>query len=151
LELPNLLSTKLVPSVRYSIRAAAMVHFAVAHRHKQAEMDAMRWYSVGLECHRATLEHFHAKALLEDESDGSISTPLPSSLTICVPLLFQYFETMREATADVRSAHYTVAAETIRGRGPLDYRSGIEHRIFRSLRHYEVRTLLNPRFYLYQG
>ncbi|OQV00609.1 hypothetical protein CLAIMM_06086 [Cladophialophora immunda] len=138
LELPNFLSMELVPSVKYSIRAAALVYFAVAYGHKQAEMDAMRWYSAGLECHRTTLQHSHTKACVEIGSDGNFSNILPSDLAICVPLLFQYFETMRETTADVLSAHYNAAAEMICRRGPFECRTGIGHRIFRSLRHYEA-------------
>ncbi|EXJ74665.1 uncharacterized protein A1O5_01358 [Cladophialophora psammophila CBS 110553] len=138
LELPNFLSMEVVPSLKYAIRAAALVYFAVAHRHKQAEMDAMRWYSAGLECHRATLQQSRAQAAAESGSDGKFTNLLPSYLVICVPLLFQYFETMREVTADVRSTHYTAAAEIIRSRGPFDCRAGIGHRIFRSMRHYEA-------------
>ncbi|KIW87585.1 uncharacterized protein Z519_11910 [Cladophialophora bantiana CBS 173.52] len=138
LELPNFLSMDVMPSLKYAIRAAALVYFAVAHRHKQAEIDAMRWYSAGLECHRATLQQSRTRASAEKGSDDKFSNLLPSYLAICVPLLFQYFETMKEITADIRSAHYTAATEIIRSRGPFDCRAGIGHRIFRSMRHYEA-------------
>ena len=128
-DLPNLLSTTDVPSVKYSIRAAALMYVAVAHRDRRAEADAVRWYLTSLESYRATLGR--------REDGATVAQPMPDGKTICVPMMFLYFESMRGAS-ESWALHHRAVAEMLEARGPFNCSAGMEHGMMRSVRAMEV-------------
>ncbi|EXJ74972.1 uncharacterized protein A1O5_01668 [Cladophialophora psammophila CBS 110553] len=129
--LPSLLSNTQTPSVRFSIRAASLIYFAVVQDNKTAELEAVRWYLAGLESHRGFIQGCTGTGtkLLTHE-------PTSSSADISVPMMFLYFETMRRTSLDAWAHHIAAAVSIVETRGPDHYRVGQDHAMFRSLRTY---------------
>lgn len=136
-ELPDIFLKADTLSLRYSIKAAALIYHAIAHRDKKAEIEALRLYSTGLECHRAMLESSRTAA--NDQRKSTLHSPLlPNIMDICIPLLFSYFEIMKATTAGAWAQHQTAAAKMLESRGPSHCQTGIGHTVFRSIRTTEV-------------
>lgn len=134
LEIPNFLIAARRTSVKYSIRAAALAHYAVAFEDKQAKIDALQWYLAGMECHRVTIASSQAQV----PPDSIPSRDLHDLEEICTPMLFAYYETMSATTATAWSQHQAAAAEILERRGPTGCQDGLAHTMFRSARTCEV-------------
>ncbi|OAL33797.1 hypothetical protein AYO20_06973 [Fonsecaea nubica] len=128
--LPSLLSDAQTPSVRFSIRAASLIYFAVVQHNKSAEVEAVRWYLAGLASHRGFIQGSNTDA----NSLRHGSTPI--SPEISVPMMFLYFETMKRTSPDAWAHHIAAAVTTVEALGPDHYRVGQDHAMFRSLRTY---------------
>lgn len=127
--LPGLLSDIEPPSVRYSIRAAALIHFAAVNQDKTVEVEAMKWYLAGLQSHRLSIQH---------HTSGS-NQPISQHYDICVPMMFLYFETLKRTNLDAWTHHIAAASSIVEAQGPGYYRVGQGHVIFRSFRMFAVR------------
>ncbi|KIY01259.1 uncharacterized protein Z520_02811 [Fonsecaea multimorphosa CBS 102226] len=130
--LPNLSSNTQTPSVKFSIRAASLIFFAVFQHNKSAEVEAVRWYLAGLESHRGLIQGCNdsgSNSLTQNKSTSS-------STDISVPMMFLYFETMRRTSLDAWAHHIAAAVTIVEARGPDHYRIGHDHAMFRSLRTY---------------
>ncbi|KAK5994135.1 hypothetical protein PT974_07575 [Cladobotryum mycophilum] len=134
-ELPELVATTSMPSVRYSIRAAALIYHAVARQNRKAGMDAVHWYLAGMKSYRASILGPGAQ---RQTSAGSKPSRLPDYRVICVPLMFSFFEGMQGITSDAELQHHVAAAEMVELRGPEGCVSGMEHGMMRSLRSMEA-------------
>lgn len=130
--IPSLLSEVEPPSVRYSIRAAALIHFAAATQDKTAEVEAMKWYLAGLQSHRLSIQR----------RTGTSNLPLSQHYNVCVPMMFLYFETLKQTNPDAWAHHITAATSCVQAQGPEYYRIGQRHAIFRSLRVFAVRIFV---------
>ncbi|KIW98164.1 uncharacterized protein Z519_01748 [Cladophialophora bantiana CBS 173.52] len=129
--LPSLLSNTQTPSVRFSIRAASLIYFAVVQDNKTVELEAVRWYLAGLESHREFIQGCTSTGtkLLTHKTTSS-------SADISVPMMFLYFETMRRTSLDAWAHHIAAAVSIVETQGPDHYRVGQDHAMFRSLRTY---------------
>lgn len=134
LEIPDFLIAARRTSLKYSIRAAALAHYAVAFEDKQAKIDALQWYLAGMECHRVTI----ARSQAQVPPDSIPSRDLQDLEEICTPMLFAYYETMSATTATAWSQHQAAAAEILERRGPTGCQDGLAHTMFRSARTCEV-------------
>ncbi|KAH0842893.1 hypothetical protein FOPE_08036 [Fonsecaea pedrosoi] len=128
--LPSLLTDNQTPSVRFSIRAASLIYFAVVQHNKSAEVEAVRWYLAGLASHRGFIQGSNTD--VNSLTHGST----PSSPEISVPMMFLYFETMKRTSPDAWAHHIAAAVTTVEALGPDHYRVGQDHAMFRSLRTY---------------
>ncbi|OAP57373.1 hypothetical protein AYL99_08111 [Fonsecaea erecta] len=129
--LPSLSSNTQTPSVRFSIRAASLIYFAVAQHNKSAEVEAVRWYLAGLESHRGLIQgstHTSSSSLMHKSTS--------TSPDISVPMMFLYFETMKRTSLDAWAHHLAAAVTMVEAQGPDYYRAGQDHAMFRSLRTY---------------
>lgn len=131
--LPSLWSTTKTAAVKYSIRAASLAYFAVVQRNKGAEVEAIRWYTAGIESHRGFIQDCTRR-----DARSPSHEPPPSSDDLAVPLMFLYFETVRPTSLDAWAHHIGVVVSTVEARGPDQYRTGTDHVMFRSLRTYAV-------------
>ncbi|KIW33939.1 uncharacterized protein PV07_00752 [Cladophialophora immunda] len=129
--LPDLLSNTHTPSVRFSIRAASLIFFAVFQHNKSAEVEAVRWYLAGLESHRGFIQ-----GCSNTGTNSLTHRSVSSSPDISVPMMFLYFETMKRTSLDAWAHHIAAAVATVEAQGPDHYRVGQDHAMFRSLRTY---------------
>lgn len=134
--LPGIVSTTTVPSVRYSIRAAALMYYAASTRDHHAGTTALRWYLAALASYR--------KMIRMSPQESSFLHSFSSSdccqnyTALCPPLMFQYFDVMQGFSANRGQEHHGFTCRMIERLGPSKVLNGIEHDMFRSIRTYEV-------------
>ncbi|EHK21942.1 uncharacterized protein TRIVIDRAFT_222594 [Trichoderma virens Gv29-8] len=146
-ELPNIMASTTLPSVKFSIRAAALIYYAVSNRDNATAVDALHWYLAALESYRMSLHGSSHKPLWDAKVLGNSpnASSSPPSLdqsghcsTICVPMMFTYFEQMQGVTPDAGLKHLNVACDMLEAIGPHTCSFGLQHRIFRSVRSLEA-------------
>lgn len=154
-ELPNIMATTTSPSVKFSIRAAALIYYAVSNSDSATAMDALHWYLAALESYRMSIHDSGHKRSWDTKALGNSSNASPSSPSIdesghCnmiyVPMMFAYFEQMQGATPDAGLKHLKIACDILQAIGPHACSFGIQHKMFRSVRSLEVRTHRSPFF-----
>lgn len=147
-ELPNIMATTKSPSVKFSIRAAALIYYAVSNSDNATAADALHWYLAALESYRMSLHDSGHKRLWDAKALGNSPNTSPSSPSIdesvhCnmiyVPMMFAYFEQMQGATPDAGLKHLNIACDILQAIGPYACSFGIQHKMFRSVRSLEVR------------
>ncbi|KAL7939409.1 hypothetical protein V8C35DRAFT_275237 [Trichoderma chlorosporum] len=146
-ELPNIMTTTTSTSVKFSIRAAALIYYAVSNHDSGTAVDALHWYLAALESYRMSLHGSSHKSLWDigAPENSRNASPSSSSLdesghcsTICVPMMFSYFEQMQGATSDAGLTHLNVACDMLEAIGPYACSFGLYHRMFRSVRSLEA-------------
>ncbi|KAK4062836.1 uncharacterized protein Triagg1_9706 [Trichoderma aggressivum f. europaeum] len=78
-ELPNIMATTTSPSVKFSIRAAALVYYAVASNNNVTAVDALHWYLAALESYHMSLHDSCHKRLWDKKARGNNPNALLSS------------------------------------------------------------------------
>lgn len=155
-ELPNIMATTTSPSVKFSIRAAALIYYAVSNSDNATAMDALHWYLAALESYRMSIHDSDHKRSWDTKALGNSPTASPSSPSIdesghCnmiyVPMMFAYFEQMQGATPDAGLKHLNIACDILQDIGPHACSFGIQHKMFRSVRSLEVRMHRKPFFF----
>ncbi|KAL7916908.1 hypothetical protein GGI35DRAFT_466397 [Trichoderma velutinum] len=146
-ELPNIMVTTTSPSVKFSIRAAALIYYAVSNRDNSTAVDALHWYLAALESYRMSLHGSCYKHLLDTEPLESSPNASPSTSSsnesdhcsmIYVPMMFAYFEQMQGVTPDAGLKHLNVSCDMLEAIGPYACSFGIRHKMFRSARSFEA-------------
>lgn len=133
-DLPTLIYTSHTPTVKYSVRAAALAHYAFLHKNKSVQNDSRRWYIAGLESQRRLLESPEW-----DESHRTATcSKFPDHENICVPMMFTCFELWACTTPRGWLQHQMAASKLLEMRGPTNCEIGVEHLMFRSLRVFAV-------------
>ncbi|OPB36097.1 hypothetical protein A0O28_0108710 [Trichoderma guizhouense] len=146
-ELPNIMATTKSPSVKFSIRAAALIYYAVSNSDNATAADALHWYLAALESYRMSLHDSGHKLPWDTKALGNSSNASSSSPSIdenghCnmiyVPMMFAYFEQMQGATPDAGLKHLNIACDILQAIGPHACSFGIQHKMFRSVRSLEA-------------
>ncbi|PNP51195.1 hypothetical protein THARTR1_08099 [Trichoderma harzianum] len=146
-ELPNIMATTTSPSVKFSIRAAALIYYAVSNSDNATAVDALHWYLAALESYRMSLHNSGHNRPWDTKALGTSPNAPPSSLSvyengycnmIYVPMMFAYFEQMQGATPDAGLKHLNVACDILQAIGPHACSFGIQHKMFRSVRSLEA-------------
>jgi hypothetical protein len=78
-ELPNIMATTTSPSVKFSIRAAALIYYAVSNSDNATAMDALHWYLAALESYRMSIHDSDHKRSWDTKALGNSPTASPSS------------------------------------------------------------------------
>ncbi|KAL7780943.1 hypothetical protein V8C43DRAFT_311524 [Trichoderma afarasin] len=146
-ELPNIMATTTSPSVKFSIRAAALIYYAVSNSDNATAADALHWYLAALESYRMSLHDSGHKLPWDTKALGNSPNASSSSPSIdenghCnmiyVPMMFAYFEQMQGATPDAGLKHLNIACDILQAIGPHACSFGIQHKMFRSVRSLEA-------------
>ena len=131
-ELVNMLSSTKESSVTYSIRATSMAMYGKMTGTEDIEIEAIKWYSRGLESQRQSLQ-LAAKAP---------TSAIPTDGTVCTAILLSLFESIISTTPTGWLRHYSGAVKMLEMMGPEKCQSQLTHRLFRSARFGSVSQLL---------
>ena len=131
-ELVNILSSTKESSVIYSIRATSMAMYGKMAGTEDIEIEAIKWYSRGLESQRQSLQ-LSAKAP---------TSAIPTDGTVCTAILLSLFESMISTTPTAWLRHYGGAVKMLEVMGPEKCQSQLTHKLFRSARFGSVSQLL---------
>lgn len=135
-ELVNILSSTKESSIIYSIRATSMAMYGRMTGTEDIEIEAIKWYSRGLESQRQSLQ-LAAKAP---------TSAIPTDGTVCAAIMLSLFESIISTTPTGWLRHYGGAVKMLEVMGPEKCQSNLTHKLFRSARFGSVSPTLDRVF-----
>jgi len=135
-ELVNILSSTKESSVIYSIRATSMAMYGRMTGTEDIEIEAIKWYSRGLESQRQSLQ-------LAAKAPTSV---IPTDGTVCTAIMLSLFESIISTTPTGWLRHYGGAVKMLEVMGPEKCQSKLTHKLFRSARFGSVSPTLDRVF-----
>lgn len=112
-----------------SIRAATLAHYGRQTRDSKIQIEACRWYDMGLECQRLA-----SRATEIGLANGGSTDEKISEASVCAPMMLSIFEHLITTSFASWCQHMIAAGRMLEMRGPENCQDGIMHNLFRIIR-----------------